>query len=128
MATAVRASAFGFRAAPCIVAIAFIASCGSTVKEVEPSADATGVKHRQFRVECIHEEECKQRASAACGSSYRVVSEWHNTIPESELPGLNEGTRPKDARDWNRYTLPDQTGIESNEPMPLTSIVVACNG
>lgn len=99
------------------------------MKELEPSVpDEHGVQHRQFRVECIEPEQCKQKASVACRSSYSVVSEWHNSIPESELPGLNERTRPKDARDWNRFRLTDETGIESNEPMPLTSLVVACNG
>jgi hypothetical protein len=70
----------------------------------------------------------QKKASTACGSTYSVVSEWHNTIPESDLPGLNEGSRPKDSRDWNRLTLTNETGIESKDPMPLTSLVVACNG
>jgi len=101
------------------------AGCGSSVKKVEPAA---GDARRQFRIECFQMDQCKQKATVACGSPYDVVSEWHNTIPESDLPGLNENSRPKDARDWNRHTLPNQTGIESNEPMPLASIVVACNG
>ncbi|HEX6278103.1 MAG TPA: hypothetical protein VFZ53_33895 [Polyangiaceae bacterium] len=109
-----------------IVLGAVFSSC--TVKEL-PTRDAGSHRvagARQFRVECIHLDQCKEKARAACGSPYEVVSEWHNTIPESELPGLNEETRPKDARDWNHYRLPDRTGIESSEPMPLSSIVVAC--
>jgi hypothetical protein len=99
--------------------------CGSSVKKIEP---AEGDARRQFRIECIEMDQCKQKANVACGSSYDVVSEWHNAIPESDLPGLNESTRPKDARDWNRHYLPSATGIESNDPMPLASIVVACKG
>jgi hypothetical protein len=103
-----------------------VSSCA--VKELPPREPTPGnvAGARQFRVECIEPDECKERALAACGSPYEVVSEWHNTIPESELPGLNEESRPKDARDWNRYRLPDRTGIESNEPMPLTTLIVAC--
>jgi len=106
-----------------------LSSCAA-VTELPAREPAPGqvAKTRQFRIECIHLDECKQKASAACGSPYDVVSEWHNTIPESELPGLNDESRPKDARDWNRYRLPDRTGFESNEPMPLSSIVVACTG
>ena len=110
-------------------ALAFaLAAASCTVNELPPRDPAPGgsTKVRQFRVECIHVDQCKEKARAACGSPYEVVSEWHNTIPESALPGLNEETRPKDARDWNHYRLPDRTGIESSEPMPLSSIVVAC--
>jgi len=129
MATATRASACGLWALWLLAAFALpVVGCGSSVKELEPSKDASGRSHRQFRVECIEREQCQEQAQRACSSTYKVVAEWHNTIPESELPGLNEQSHPKDARDWNRYTLPDQTGIESNQPMPLTSIVVACNG
>jgi len=84
--------------------------------------------HRQYRIECIEVDQCKKEATVACGSPFEVVSEWHNAIPESELPGLNEASRPKDSRDWKRYTLPSRTGIESKDPMPLAAIVVACNG
>jgi hypothetical protein len=74
--------------------------------------------------------ECEQRARVACGSRYDVVSEWHNEIPESALPGLNEASRPKDGRDYDHYqaALPNRTGIESDDPMPLATIVVACTG
>jgi hypothetical protein len=99
--------------------------CASTTLISESGAD--GARGRQFRIECIELEQCKQEATAACGSPYQVVSEWHNTIPESELPGLNEQSRPKEAREWNAATLPRRTGIESDDPMPLSSIVVACN-
>jgi hypothetical protein len=103
-------------------------ACGSSVTRLSPtSPDEGGVPRRQFRIECIELEQCKQEATAACGSPYQVVSEWHNTIPESELPGLNEQSRPKEAREWNAATLPRRTGIESDDPMPLSSIVVACN-
>jgi hypothetical protein len=123
-------SKYRFRAAGTkafgVLGVALLAAgCGSSVKKVEPTAEDA---RRQFRIECIEMDQCKQKASVACGSPYDVVSEWHNAIPESDLPGLNENSRPKDARDWNRHTLPSQTGIESNDPMPLASIVVACNG
>jgi hypothetical protein len=124
-----RLSVVGTKALGIIGFALLTAACGSSVRKVEPSqADGTHPPRRQFRIECIQMDQCKQKASAACGAPYDVVSEWHNGIPESDLPGLNEGSRPKDARDWNRHTLPSQTGIESNEPMPLASIVVACNG
>jgi hypothetical protein len=107
---------------------AFALAC-STVTELPPREPTQGnaVQARQFRIECIDLDQCKRKATVTCGSRYSVVSEWHNTIAESDLPGLNEGTRPKDFRDWERRTLPDRTGIESNDPMPLASIVVACN-
>ena len=103
-------------------------ACGSPVTKLHSTApNERGVERRQFRIECIDLEQCKEKATAVCGSQYQVVSEWHNTIPESELPGLNEQSRPKDAREWNPATLPRATGIESSEPMPLSSIVVACS-
>jgi hypothetical protein len=129
MATRIRASATAFRAfglAAWVATTAF--GCGGSVQELEPTKADGLAGRRQFRVECIEIERCKREASVACGSTYQVVSEWHNAIPESDLPGLNEATRPKDARDWNRYRLQNRTGIESADPMPLTSIVVACNG
>jgi hypothetical protein len=100
-----------------------LSACGSSVRELEPRDH-----RRQFKVECVELDQCKKRATAACGPSYEIVSEWHNTIPESDLPGLNENSRPKDWRDHNRYVLPDRTGIESEYPMPLSSFVIACNG
>ncbi len=111
-----------------VLSLVCLSSC--SVTELPPREPVPGqtAKTRQFRIECIHAAQCKQKASTACGSPYQVVSEWHNTIAESDLPGLNEGSRPKDSRDWNLKTLPNRTGIESNEPMPLTSMVVACNG
>jgi hypothetical protein len=108
--------------------VAALSATACTVTELPPREPGPGhvAGSRQFRIECIHIEECREKASIACGSAYDVVSEWRNTIPESELPGLNEETRPKDWRDWNRHSLPDATGIESDAPMPLASIVVAC--
>jgi hypothetical protein len=116
---------------------AFALAC-STVTELPPREPTAGnaAQARQFHIECIELDQCKREASVACRSRYSIVSEWHNTIPESELPGLNEGTRPKDFQDWENRTLPNRagialpnrTGIESDEPMPLASIVVACNG
>jgi len=104
-------------------------ACTGPVMKLPPTApDSAGIEHRQFRVDCIELGECQKRATDACGSPYSVVSEWHNTIPESELPGLNEASRPKDSNDWKHLTLPNRTGIESGDPMPLASIVVACNG
>jgi hypothetical protein len=103
-------------------------ACSSSVTPLSStSPNERGAPQRQFRIECIHLDECKEKATSVCGSPYQVVSEWHNTIPESELPGLNEQSRPKEAREWNAATLPRRTGIESDDPMPLSSIVVACN-
>jgi hypothetical protein len=107
-----------------LLSVAVLSSaCGSSVKEVQPTNN-----RRQFKVECVELEQCKKRANAVCGANYEIVSEWHNTIPESDLPGLNESSRPKDGRDHNQYVLPNRTGIESEQPMPLSSLVVACNG
>jgi len=107
----------------------FATACGSTVTKLEPTApDRGGASHPRYRIECIELDQCKRRAVAACGPRYEVVSEWHNTIPESQLPGLNEQSRPKTAREWEHPALRNATGIESDEPMPLSSIVVACNG
>ncbi len=108
---------------PLLSVALLLGACGSSVKELEP-VDG----RRQFRVECVRVDQCKQRAAAACGANYKVISEWHNTIPESALPGLNESSRVKDARDFNHYTFPNRTGIESDDPMPLSSFVIACNG
>jgi hypothetical protein len=104
---------------------ATVSACGGTVTRLTPTG--TDERPRRFRIECIELDQCKEKATAACGSQYQVVSEWHNTIPESELPGLNELSRPKDVPEWNPMTLPRATGIESEDPMPLASIVVACN-
>jgi hypothetical protein len=101
--------------------------CSST-KELDPKVGPNGAVQRRYRVECIDLEQCKAKAAKVCGSPYEIVSEWHNPIPESDLPGLNEESRPKDTRDFNHQTLPNATGIESKEPMPLSSIEVACNG
>ena len=112
------------RAIGSLISVAlFSSACGSSVKELRSTDN-----RRQFRVECVRLDQCKQRAAAACGASYDVLSEWHNTIPESELPGLNEQSRVKDYLDFTRFTLPNRTGIESREPMPLSSFVIACNG
>ena len=99
------------------------------MKELDPTtADEDGVQHRQFRVECIQPEQCRKEAQRVCRSPYKVVSEWHNAIPESDLPGLNEQSRPKSAVEEYTHTSRNQTGIESKDPMPLASIVVACKG
>ena len=118
--------AFGLEA---IGAVALLVSaCASPVTKLDSTPpDERGSPQRQFRIECIELDQCKEKAFAACGSQYQVVSEWHNTIPESELPGLNEQSRPRDVREWNPMSLPRATGIESDDPMPLSSIVVACN-
>lgn len=106
-----------------------LTACAGAVTELPPREPTPGHPGaRQYRVECVQMAQCRQRARVACGSKYEVVSEWHNQIPESELPGLNEASRPKDHRDFHRYVLPDQTGIESTDPMPLASLVVSCAG
>ena len=117
--------AFGLKA---VGAVALLASaCASPVTKLASTGpDDHAVERRQFRIECIHLDQCKEKATTACGSPYDVVSEWHNTIPESDLPGLNEQSRPKETREWNPMSLPRATGIESKDPMPLSSIVVAC--
>ena len=55
---------------------------------------------------------------------------WQNTIPDSELPGLNartqrnteRSTREYDHFDWN----PNGPGIESEAPLPITEVIVVC--
>ena len=122
----------GFRSVfllPAAVATLLTVGC-SAISELPPAKASDGAEHRRFRVECVEMAQCQKRARVACGSKYEVLSEWHNEIPESQLPGLNEASYPKDGRDYARYraALPDRTGIESDDPMPLASIVVACNG
>lgn len=114
---------------PAAVATLLTVGCSAT-SELPPAKASDGAEHRRFRVECVEMAQCQQRASAACGSKYEVLSEWHNEIPESELPGLNEASTPRDVRDYHNThaALPNRTGIESDAPLPLASIVVACNG
>jgi hypothetical protein len=112
----------------CALGLALLA-CSSTVSSVDPTTpDRSGVSHKQYRIECIKPDDCKRAAARTCGQSYSIVSEWNNTIPESNLPGLNAQSDQTRTRYWDRYYLQPQTGIESKDPMPLKSIVVACNG
>jgi hypothetical protein len=115
-----------FRRAGLPLLVCFAQGCAGTTQVGSNDGSGDHAGQRQFRIECIELDQCKEKATAACGSQYQVVSEWHNTIPESELPGLNEQSRPRDVREWNPMSLPRATGIESDEPMPLSSIVVAC--
>src|SRR5262245_8329595 len=92
-----------------VLLVLFAAACGSSVKEIDSTTVPNASERRQYRIECIQMDDCKKKASAACGSPYDVVSEWHNQIPESELPGLNEQSRVKDSRDWKYPTMPNRT-------------------
>ena len=75
--------------------------------------------------------DCERAARKQCGGTYSTLRTWQNRIPESDLPGLNartqreteRSTRPYDHPDW---VLPSGPGIESEEPLPITEVVVVC--
>src|SRR6476469_7492515 len=89
-----------------------------------------------YSIECVRLADCWDEAKRACHGSYRVVSqnESENVIPESELPGLNSQTQGNTYRHYTTYGtsraggVPTYgPGIESDEPMPLAAVVVACH-
>ncbi len=110
-----------------IVLLSIASGCASVTPVPSDGSEGNNAR-RQYSIDCFELDECKELAAKTCGAPYDVVSEWHNDIPESEFPGLNEQSRVKDSRDWNRITLPRRDGFESDSPMPLATIVVACHG
>jgi hypothetical protein len=90
---------------------------------------------RSYKIECVHVSECMAEANRTCRGKFDTVStrENVNTIPESELPGLNSQSQANTFRHSTSYgtTIPGGIapygpGIESEEPMPIAEVVVAC--
>ena len=88
-----------------------------------------------YRIECVGLPGCWSAAHKACHGSYRVESKRENvnTIPESELPGLNAQTQANGYQNATSYgtSIPGGMptygpGIESDEPMPVSEVVVVC--
>ncbi len=114
------------------VAVAFLgagaalAGCSTTTR---PLAPVNG--YASYQIECIRIGECWVEARRACGGPYRTLERRDNWISESDLPGLNERTY---AHSYSRWTLqgitrpvePYGPGMESDEPLPITDVVVMC--
>lgn len=86
-----------------------------------------------FKIECVRIEDCWAQARQDCKGKFHTVSKRDNTIPESELPGLNAQTQANSYRHTTSYgtTVPGGIpsygpGIESDEPMPASEVVVEC--
>ena len=111
------------------VACLFAASgcSGATIKPLEPQGG-----RQAFEIECINVGQCWREARRACNGPYRALHQSENLIPESELPGLNPRTAHHGAEAYeyspdHPNTVPlAGPGIESDEPMPLTQVVVVC--
>jgi hypothetical protein len=106
-----------------------LCGCATTRTKLE-SADAAVAT---YRIECIRLGDCWAEAQRACRGDYRMLERHDNAIPESELPGLNARTESHSHRRWELDTFatrsaePYGPGIESDGPMPLTDVVVACS-
>lgn len=107
-----------------------VSGCATTTKSLAPSGGA-----ESYKIECIQLGDCWAEAKRACRGPYRAVAKYENTIPESELPGLNVRTQGHALRHYPYgYGLPGsvpQYGpgvVESDEPMPLAEVVVVCTG
>ena len=91
-----------------------------------PGATAT------YDIECMHLGECWAEAQRKCGGAYRALETHENTIPDSDLPGLNAETDAHSYRHDGFYVggpprrRPFGPGIESSDPLPLADVVVAC--
>jgi hypothetical protein len=125
------------RSRPCGAGVAAIwglwlaSACATTTKPLAPSSGGAA----SYKIECIKLGDCWTEAKRACGGPYRTVAKHENTIPESELPGLNVRTQGDTLRHYPYgYGLPGsvpQYGpgvVESDEPMPLAEVVVVCTG
>jgi hypothetical protein len=115
-----------FVATALLVSGALLGGCSTTRT---PLAPVSG--HPTYQIECIHPGECWTEARRACGGTYQTLERYDNRIPESELPGLNTRTVAHGWRASYRPAMPRTVGsygpdFESDEPLPLTGVVVAC--
>ena len=111
-----------------------VTACAPTIATKTPVSTASGAGV-SYKIECVHVAECLAEANRTCHGKFDTVStrENVNTIPESELPGLNSQSQAKAFRHTTSYgtTVPGGIpsygpGIESDEPMPIAEVVVAC--
>lgn len=85
-----------------------------------------------YQIECMHVDECWTAARRACKGRYQTVEKHQNWISESDLPGLNERTAQHAHPRWSlderggRPFEPYGPDFDSNEPLPITDVVVAC--
>jgi hypothetical protein len=109
--------------------LASASACTTTTKALAPSHGAAS-----YQIECVKLDDCWAEAKRACGGPFRAVEQHQNTIPESDLPGLNARTQ---ANGITRYPYgygpPGNVprygpGIESDEPMSVAEVVVVCGG
>lgn len=114
-------------------ALSFGSACAPTIATKTVVASQGGAP--SYRIECAHLDACLAEAKRACHGKFQTVStrENVNTIPESELPGLNSQSQAHTTRYPSSYgtTVPGGIpsygpGIESDEPMPIAEVVVAC--
>jgi hypothetical protein len=103
------AAAFGLSA---------LAGCTATVRSVAPHAGKPS-----YQIECIDLRECERVAREQCRGSFSTLSKKQNKIPDRELPGLNARTQGNTDRSTGEYDVP---GIGSEEPLPLSEVVVVC--
>src|SRR5689334_23365725 len=91
-----------------------VVACSTTTT---PVRSATGKP--AYSIECIHLGECFAEARRACRGPFETVSTRANSIPESQLPGLNAVTESHArSRDGTLATMPGMVpsggpGIES---------------
>jgi len=86
--------------------------------------------HPTYQIECANVGDCWTQARRACGGDYRTLARYDNWIPESDLPGYNHRTieSSEPHRVYGARMPYYGPGIESDEPLPITDVVVACNG
>ena len=106
-------------------------ACATTTKPLAPTSEGAA----SYKIECIQLGDCWAEAQRACHGAYRAVEKHENTIPESELSGVNIRTQGNTLRHYPYgYGLPGsvpQYGpgvVESDDPMPLAEVVVVCAG
>jgi hypothetical protein len=114
-------------------ALLLAGACAPTMATKTAVSPVSGAP--SYKIECVHVAECLAEAKRTCNGKFDTVStrENVNTIPESELPGLNSQSQANTFRHTTSYgtTIPGGIapygpGIESDEPMPIAEIVVAC--
>ncbi len=111
--------------------LVLVSACATTTKPLARTSEGAA----SYKIECIRLGDCWTEAKRACGGPYRAVEKHENTIPESELSGLNARTQGNTLRHYPYgYGLPGsvpQYGpgvVESDDPMPLAEVVVVCTG